>query len=243
MKEPFELNKVLFEAVAACNYEEAERLLNLGADPLGSTDETDADEHLLGELFCEMQDNEALETAFPKFLELFYAHGMDIASRGLPTDDGDNIHPLWMLAFCQTESGLNVLHTMLEHGLDRDSAEVLVDHILMDMEMCDGCEIEDAWWMERTICGLKMLMLTASYPNLLNQSTYIQSCIALEKNDAQMLPQFRNWNNFDYHIDLSTCTNIPHGLRDATLTIRNHKSKKPYGRYPYDQTHRQRSLL
>ena len=243
MKEPFELNKVLFEAVAACNYEEAERLLNLGADPLGSTDETDADEHLLGELFCEMQDNEALETAFPKFLELFYAHGMDIASRGLPTDDGDNIHPLWMLAFCQTESGLNVLHTMLEHGLDRDSAEVLVDHILMDMEMCDGCEIEDAWWMERTICGLKMLMLTASYPNLLNQSTYIQSCIALEKNDAQMLPQFRNWNNFDYHIDLSTCTNIPHGLRDATLTIRNPKSKKTYGRYPYDQTHRQRSLL
>ena len=226
MKEPFELNKVLFEAVAACNYEEAERLLNLGADPLGSTDETDADEHLLGELFCEMQDNEALEAAFPKFLELFYAHGMDIASRGLPTDDGDNIHPLWMLAFCQTESGLNVLHTMLEHGLDRDSAEVLVDHILMDMEMCDGCEIEDAWWMERTICGLKMFMLTASYPNLLNQSTYIQSCIALEKNDAQMLPQFRNWNNFDYHIDLSTCTNIPHGLRDATLTIRNPKSKK-----------------
>ena len=226
MKEPFELNKVLFEAVAACNYEEAERLLNLGADQLGSTDETDADEHLLGELFCEMQDNEALEAAFPKFLELFYAHGMDIASRGLPTDDGDNIHPLWMLAFCQTESGLNVLHTMLEHGLDRDSAEVLVDHILMDMEMCDGCEIEDAWWMERTICGLKMLMLTASYPNLLNQSTYIQSCIALEKNDAQMLPQFRNWNNFDYHIDLSTCTNIPHGLRDATLTIRNPKSKK-----------------
>ena len=226
MKEPFELNKVLFEAVAACNYEEAERLLNLGADPLGSTDETDADEHLLGELFCEMQDNEALEAAFPKFLELFYAHGMDIASRGLPTDDGDNIHPLWMLAFCQTESGLNVLHTMLEHGLDRDSAEVLVDHILMDMEMCDGCEIEDAWWMERTICGLKMLMLTASYPNLLNQSTYIQSCIALEKNDAQMLPQFRNWNNFDYHIDLSTCTNIPNGLQNATLTIRDPKSKK-----------------
>ena len=226
MKEPFELNKVLFEAVAACNYEEAERLLNLGADPLGSTDETDADEHLLGELFCEMQDNEALEAAFPKFLELFYAHGMDIASRGLPTDDGDNIHPLWMLAFCQTESGLKILHTMLEHGLDRDSAEALVDHILMDMEMCDGCEIEDAWWMERTICGLKMLMLIASYPNLLNQSTYIQSCIALEKNDAQMLPLFRNWSDFDYHIDLSTCTNIPHGLRDATLTIRDPKSKK-----------------
>ena len=226
MKEAFELNKALFEAVAACNYEEAERLLNLGADPLGSTDETDADEHLLGKLYCEMQDNEAKEAAYPKFLEFFYAHGMDIASRGLPTNDGNNLHPLWMLAFCQTESGLKILHTMLEHGLDRDSAEVLVDHILMDMEMCEGCEIEDAWWMERTICGLKMLMLIASYPTILNESTYLQNCVALEKNDAQMLPQFRNWNDFDYHIDLSTCTNIPHGLRDATLTIRDPKSKK-----------------
>lgn len=226
MEKAFELNKALFEAVAACNHEEAERLLNLGADPLGSTDETDADEHLLGELFCEMQDNEALEAAFPKFLELFYAHGMDIASRGLPTNDGNNLHPLWLLAFCQTESGLKILHTMLEHGLDRDSAEVLVDHILIDMEMCDGCEIEDAWWMERTICGLKMLMLIASYTDLLNQSTYIQSCIELEKNDAQMLPLFRNWNDFDYHVDISTCTNVPYGLQNATLTIRDPKSKK-----------------
>lgn len=226
MEKAFELNKALFKVVAACNYEEAERLLNLGADPLGSTDETDADEHLLGELFCEMQDNEALEAAFPKFLELFYAHGMDIASRGLPTNDGNNLHPLWLLAFCQTESGLKILHTMLEHGLDRDSAEVLVDHILMDMEMCDGCEIEDAWWMERTICGLKMLMLIASYTDLLNQSTYIQSCIELEKNDAQMLPLFRNWNDFDYHVDISTCTNAPYGLQNATLTIRDPKSKK-----------------
>ena len=31
---------------------------------------------------------------------------------------------------------------------------------------------------------------------------------------------------FDYHIDLSTCTNAPHGLQNATLTIRDPKSKK-----------------
>lgn len=29
MKKPFELNKALFGAVAACNYDEAERLLTL----------------------------------------------------------------------------------------------------------------------------------------------------------------------------------------------------------------------
>lgn len=223
MKEPFELNKALFEAVTACNYDEAERLLNLGADPLGFTDETDPNEHLLGELFCRMQDNDDLANAFPKFLELFYAHGMDIAEHKIQ-EDGSSGCPLWDLAFCQTEAGLNVLHTMLEHGLDCDSAEVLVDHILLDMEMCDGCEIEDDWWMESTVFGLKMVMLIASYPILLNQSTYIQSCIELEKNDTQKLPLFRNWNDFDYHIDISTCTNIPHGLQNATLTIQDRKN-------------------
>ena len=221
MEKAFELNKALFEAVTACNYDEAERLLNLGADPLGFTDETDPNEHLLGELFCRMQDNDDLANAFPKFLELFYAHGMDIAEHKIQ-EDGSSGCPLWDLAFCQTEAGLNVLHTMLEHGLDCDSAEVLVDHILLDMEMCDGCEIEDDWWMESTVFGLKMVMLIASYPILLNQSTYIQSCIELEKNDTQKLPLFRN--DFDYHIDISTCTNIPHGLQNATLTIQDRKN-------------------
>ena len=117
-----------------------------------------------------------------------------------------------------------LINRMLEHGLDCDSAEVLVDHILLDMEMCDGCEIEDDWWMESMVFGLKMVMLIASYPILLNQSTYIQSCIELEKNDTQKLPLFRNWNDFDYHIDISTCTNIPHGLQNATLTIQDRKN-------------------
>lgn len=29
---------------------------------------------------------------------------------------------------------------------------------------------------------------------------------------------------FDYHIDLSTCTNIPNGLQNAILTIRDPQS-------------------
>ena len=70
------------------------------------------------------------------------------------------------------------------------------------------------------------VMLIASYPAILDESTYLQNCIELEKNDAQMLPLFRNWNDFDYHIDLSTCTNIPNGLQNATLTIRDPKSQK-----------------
>lgn len=226
MKNQIELNKALLDAVSDCNYEKAEQFLKVGADPLGSADESEPEEHLLGELFCEMQDNDALAAEFPRFLQLFYAYGMDIAARKILTDDGDNINPLWDLAFCQTEDGLKVLYTMLEHGLDCDSAEALIDHIYIDTELCDGCHMEDPWWLEQTVCGFKMIMLIASYPDILDNSAYIRSCVEPEKNNRQNLPLFREWNHFNYHIDLSTCTNLPHGLQNATVTISHRETGK-----------------
>ena len=66
-----------------------------------------------------------------------------------------------------------------------------------------------------------MVMLVASYPEILNESPYIQSCIAFSRNDPEKLPDFRKWDDFDYCIDISTCTNISHGLCNATLIIRS----------------------
>ena len=64
-----------------------------------------------------------------------------------------------------------------------------------------------------------MVMLVASYPHILENSTYIADCISLAENDAARLSVFRNWRNFTCQIDLSTCDNIPHGLRNATVRI------------------------
>lgn len=216
-----DLNKALFAAVEKGDFGETERLLKLGADPLGSTDECNPKEHLLGELFCRMEDDEALSSAMPAFLQLFYTYGMDIAAQDIPENDEEQVHPLWQLAFCTTEDGLRVLHTMLEHGLDYVSAEILVEHILLDMEMCDGCDIEDIWSKDHFTCGLKMVMLAASYPNVVERSAYIRECVDMERNDIRNLSKFCNWNQFDYQIDLSTCTNIPHGLQNATLRIQD----------------------
>lgn len=220
MKSEYDLNDELLEAVRSCDIHKAEELLKQGADPLGSADERDPREHLLGELFCEMEDNNEMAKMMPDFLKLFYEYGMDIGACKMTSDEKNGLNPLWALSFCDTEEGLKTLYAMLEHGLDVDSAEQLVDHILMDMEMCDGCLMDD-WSMRRRTCSLKMVMFVASYPEILNKSPYIQSCIALSKNDSKKLPAFRKWDDFDYCIDISTCTNIPHGLCDATLTIRN----------------------
>lgn len=217
----FELNRKLYEAARACDAEEVERLLRSGADPLACADESFPDEPVLGELFCDASDDEELAGALPQMLELFYAYGMDLAGRKLPTGGEDSVDPLWDLAFCHNEHGLRILKTMLEHGLAAQSAEALIEHIFIDMEICSGCETEDAYFMELTVCALKMVMLTASYPHIIDTSDYICNCIELSHNSVQRLPDFRSWNSFSYHIDKSTCDNLPRGLRNASLTIRD----------------------
>ena len=157
--------------------------------------------------------------AAAELLELFFAHGMDIGARNIP-DDADNIHPLWDLAFADTESGLNILATLLEHGLDCRSAEILVEHILTDLKLCRVYDDDDKWWRGCGCCSLKMVMLAASYPNILENSGYIADCISLAQNDAARLIGFRDWNRFIYQIDLSTSCHAPHDLYGATVRIR-----------------------
>jgi hypothetical protein len=222
----FTLNKELLEAAKRCDLIRVEELLRQGADPLGSADANDQDEDILGELFYSSADDEKVADMMPELLRLFFAHGMDITARNILDDDENNINPLWNLAFVSTESGLKILHVLLEHGLDRLSAEILVEHIFIDMELCDGCDIEDGWWRERWSYSLKMVMLAASYPHILENSKYIADCISLAKNDAARLISFRNWNQFTYQIDLSTCDNIPHGLRSATVRIKDKETGK-----------------
>lgn len=119
----------MYAAAGVCNLEEVERLLQSGADPLGSAEEHYPNDHIPGELFGDASCDEKLATVLPQMLELFYAYGMDIESRKIPAGDGDNINPLWDLAFCQDENGLQILETMLAHRLDIQSTEELVSHI------------------------------------------------------------------------------------------------------------------
>lgn len=217
----FALNKELLEAAKGCDLIKVEELLRRGADPLGSPDANEQHAYILSELFYSSADDEKMADTMPELLRLFFAHRMDITARSIPDDDENNINPLWDLAFVNTEGGLKILHVLLEHGLDCHSAEILVEHIFVDMELCDGCKIDDEWWRESWSCSLKMVMLVASYPHILENSTYIADCISLAENDAARLSCFRDWDHFTYQIDLSTCDNIPHGLRSATVRIKD----------------------
>lgn len=222
-----ELNKRLFDVLCLeiIDLTVVEELLKLGADPLGSASENDQKEHILGELFCEASSNPNLSEKMPQIVQLFVDYGMNIVSRNI-IDDGDNTNPLWNMAFYTDENGLKVLKILLDNGLDYKSAESFVEHVLVDMEICDGCEVDNEWFLYRAVCSLKMVMYVASYPHIVRDSQYIRECVEIEKNNALNLMGFQFWNDYDYYIDISTCTNIPNGLLNANLIIKEKKTQK-----------------
>lgn len=239
-EEALVLNKQLMEACLACDFAGVEALLEQGADPLGSctADGHGNDELVLESLFMEAihfgdsEDADRMGKALPELVRIFLAHGMDIPARHAAMDKNDEnyIRPLWNLAFCSNEAGLKTLSVFLEHGLDASSAEDLVEHILVDFDFCYGSNGKDDWQLTdddfqgETFDDLKMVMLAASYPDVLNNSPYLQECVDLTENDPEKLIGFRNWNDFDYRIDWSVRREPPGVLIAGLLTIRDRRT-------------------
>lgn len=239
-EEALALNKKLMEACLACDFAGVEALLEQGADPLGSctADGHGNDELVLESLFMEAihfgdsEDADRMGKALPELVRIFLAHGMDIPARQAAMDKNDEnyIRPLWNLAFCSNEAGLKTLSVFLEHGLDASSAEDLVEHILVDFDFCYGSngkddrQLTDDDFQGETFDDLKMVMLAASYPDVLNNSPYLQECVDLTENDPEKLIGFRNWNDFDYRIDWSVRREPPGVLIAGLLTIRDRRT-------------------
>lgn len=211
------LNEQLFQAVTSPKIDLAriEELLKLGANPLGSYMDFDPDYDVLGEIFCYLSDDEYLDRHIDDVIRLFLQYGMDISARKIQCD---NIDPLWELAFVASEGGLKVLKRLLDHGLDVDSVESMAEHILVDMCISPESVSEmEQWFYERDVFSIRMILLAASYPEILQNSTYLQKELGCEKNGFDT-EKFRNWNAFDYTIDFSHCDG-KNGFDGSVVTV------------------------
>ena len=100
----------------------------------------------------------------------------------------------------------------------------------VDFDFCYGSNGKDDWQLTdddfqgETFDDLKMVMLAASYPDVLNNSPYLQECVDLTENDPEKLIGFRNWNDFDYRIDWSVRREPPGVLIAGLLTIRDRRT-------------------
>ena len=217
-----QINHQLYEEIMKpCrNLELVEKLLSQGADPLGLYDKTNP-ECVLEDFICEQSYEEEYHEE-DRVIQLFFDYGMQLP--GYPLNSrwfsDEELHPLWDMGFVQNEKGIRMLKVFLDNHINTDTAEDCADHILMDMAYVDGPWREgDEWWYESTCYGLKMVMLTASYEEHIQNSHYLRLWVDYENNDPSMLPRFRNWNETRYVIDPSTIRNPAFGLAEATVTI------------------------
>lgn len=163
-------------------------LISQGADPLGTIDPKWPDNHLYGEM---MLENDNLYEVTKVLLD----NGMKI-KHSMFKNDGNDIDPLWHLAFCCNEDGIKTLKLLLDNNLDFDSVEEFIDHIYTDYLFLDIPDTDDK---ELNLVffeyAMKMLMLCASYKYVFEKSEYLRNVIEVKDNDYDV-NKFRKYDNF-----------------------------------------------
>jgi len=220
-----ELNNQLYEACGKkeLDLELIKRLLNKGADPLGPTGEFDILEHLYGEIAGELcyDETEKLKN-FPIITELFLNAGMDISKPLIPYDNANSINPLWEFAFAPCEETAVAMKMLLDNGLDADSVGAFIDHAIGDFFYLDGVNPNDEDCVINCTWVMKMIMLAASYPHILEVYPPLKEMIQTENNEYDLM-NFRNLNAFTYEFDASTARLYFIG---GTVRIYEKESKK-----------------
>ena len=202
------LNKQLF---IACEREpidflEVERLLQLGADPLGETEAGEGD-YIYGECACNSQENDSKD--LPRLTELFLKYGMDVDNPRIPYDGGDRINPMWLFAFSTNENSIIALKMLLDAGLSVESFGEFWGHALGDLlDISCGDPAHSKFWNHACTWTLKMLMLGASYDYILEGDEDLQQFIGCSYNGYDVR-KFRNWNAYRYEFDTSLCKGKP----------------------------------
>lgn len=228
-----ELNQKLYTAVSGEKIDLAyiEELLASGADPLGPLTEYESS-CTLAEMFCEASEptgwdddngcNQVREY-MPKLVSMFLEYGMNPADIREKEDNADDTNStMWSMALCCGKESTEVLKLLLDNGLKVKALEDFISHFYTDAEMCNGSDI-DEYYLDYLTYGFKMIMLSASYPEVLNSSEYLRSCIEMDntnKGNDYDLTGFADYERYEYTFDVSTCNIVPYGLRNTTVEIR-----------------------
>ncbi len=205
------LNNKLYEACSKPepDYDEIERLLQQGADPLGATAVSGWGllEHVYGEVLCESQDSNSIN--LPRITELFLKYGMDIDHPRIPYDDDNSLHPMRQFAFVMNENSVYALEMLLDKGLSADAVGEMWGHALFAMiNVCCGDPVNDEFWNYECTWVLKLIMLCASYDHVRENDEDLRNFIGCSYNNYD-LHKFRKWNDFYYVFDTSRCERRP----------------------------------
>lgn len=189
------LNKRLYDECCkkAVDFSLVEYLLSKGADPLGPTLKEGVEEHLYGTL---LEDADMCSKNLPKLTALFVQYGMNIDAPRVPYDANNGINPLWELSFSCNCNTIKALKTLLDSGLSANSFSEFWTHSANDYAMfCSDCSLDDKTYREGIIWFLKMVMLGATYDNIIRNDKELGKFIRISDNQYD-ITRFKKWHNY-----------------------------------------------
>jgi hypothetical protein len=225
--EEIELNKKLYEECSkeVIDFEIVEQLLKQGADPLGPTqvERFGELEHVYGEIVFDSQDNDSIH--LPQITELFLKYGMDIENPRVSYDCGNSINPLWQFGFVKNVNAICAMKMLLDKGISAESFAEFKETSFDDLIYCDcGDPVNDGDWNYTCVWTMKMIMLGASYNNILDSNESLKRCIGYSYNNYD-IHLFREWNNYYYDFDTSRCGKYP-GFDKSVVRIYDAQTHK-----------------
>ena len=218
------VNEALMEALnrEQTDLEAIEVLLKKGADPLEACKNkkgwriSTVVEYILNQY--ELNDYEKA----PKVIQLFFDYGMTTDEVEDPFDEPE-MDPLFNVALVPNEAGIRMLKVFLDHSPLIHSIEQTILHI---MNMLRANTSSDSFcpgghWFDEAVYQVKMIMLIASYPQVLKNSTLLQDLIACKDNDLSSLIQFREWEASEYSIVTLPVEDNNDFIEDISITIKD----------------------
>ncbi len=201
-----DLNKELYNECLKRELDEnrIRELLDEGGQPLGRISNHDENEYLYNELLSECSYNNKIKLF--DVTSLFITYDMTIRHSNYK-NDGNDIDPLWELAFVTNIEGLKTLRLLLDVETDTESINELIDHIYIDNIFLEllGPRVEEQRAIELSKFedwknGILMLMLCLSYDYIYIDSEYLRSVVKPDNNNYDR-HKFRNFENYDVEAD------------------------------------------
>lgn len=195
------------------------KLLKEGADPLGPL-EDDEESCVLEELIWESYDEDSeigMYWKLPKLVNIFIENGMD--PKRIKVNE-DNPSPVWALAHICSRNALLVLKTLIENDLSKECVNDFIEHFIEDTTCvyCNHLETPEDYYSVNY--GYKMIMLCASYENIIEDNELLKHLIDYDNNNFD-LTKFREYDEYSILIDTSTCTKPNDTLAYATISIKD----------------------
>lgn len=226
-----DLNLRLLEACRAdsVDYSELESLLQQGAEPLGYIEEQGWPDNLYASVIENLSWNADRNGDLFRITQLLLRYGMDISKPTIPYDNDEILNPIYHFCGMMRGSMMETLRLLLDHGLSAEDARWGWGQQLEDfLNVSDS--LDDVDVQAELPHYVRKLMLTASYPHVLEQDEALRFNIWLDRNRYD-LSRFREWDWYDFELDTRYCDRSYPGVARSVITIKEKHSGEAVWRF------------